>query len=269
MRHWDAYRGHVLLDVAAIVVPRDGQLMTQSATFADGSSKLDFGRWFGNHQPVHLEIGAGFGTWIEERARAYPHINFVANEQIPGRIASLLTRFQCESLLAESPVSTFPSSSSLPSPPPSVVEYCASFPPALPPTSSSVFAPNLRTAVAPAEVLFRAFLRKDSLHTLYVNFPDPWPKRRHAKYRLFSPELLPLIVSRLSPGATIHITTDHLEYLQWSIANLLKQPLLRPALAPPFYSRQLPPDYETVAFTEYAEALAPEHYYSEWRRVPS
>ena len=50
------------------------------------------------------------------------------------------------------------------------------------------------------------------LRTVYIFFPDPWPKRRHHRRRLFSPEFLDILWSRLEPGGTVQVATDHLDY---------------------------------------------------------
>src|SRR3990167_5547685 len=34
----------------------------------------------------------------------------------------------------------------------------------------------------------RHYLRDQSIEGIFINFPDPWPKERHAKHRLFQSE---------------------------------------------------------------------------------
>ncbi len=48
-------------------------------------------------------------------------------------------------------------------------------------------------------------------------YPDPWPKRRHSKNRLFGPLLLPLILSRLALNGTWLFATDMKAY--WELAQ--------------------------------------------------
>ena len=47
---------------------------------------------------------------------------------------------------------------------------------------------------------------------VFVAFTDPWPKRRHHRRRLFGPEFLDVLWSRLETGGTIQVATDHLDY---------------------------------------------------------
>jgi tRNA (guanine-N7-)-methyltransferase len=47
---------------------------------------------------------------------------------------------------------------------------------------------------------------------VHVYFPDPWPKSRHHKRRLFDPETVDLVLSLLRPGGRLYFATDFLEY---------------------------------------------------------
>ena len=58
-----------------------------------------------------------------------------------------------------------------------------------------------------AAVLPRAFARE-----IHVYFPDPWPKSRHQRRRLFSPASLDLVLGALEPGGRLSFATDHLDY---------------------------------------------------------
>ena len=51
-----------------------------------------------------------------------------------------------------------------------------------------------------------------SLDGLYVNFPDPWDRRRWKKHRLISEHSLAVIKQILKPGAFLSYKTDHAEY---------------------------------------------------------
>lgn len=53
-----------------------------------------------------------------------------------------------------------------------------------------------------------------AVSVFYVFFPDPWPKRRHHRRRLFSPEFLARVHAALAPEGIIHVATDHGDYAQ-------------------------------------------------------
>lgn len=52
---------------------------------------------------------------------------------------------------------------------------------------------------------------------IYINFCDPWPKKRSAKRRLTSPLFLKIYKSILKPGGEIHFKTDNLPLFEYSL----------------------------------------------------
>jgi len=56
---------------------------------------------------------------------------------------------------------------------------------------------------------------------VYVFFPDPWPKRKHHRRRLFNSHFLDVLHSRMKDGAELHAATDHLAYFD-EIQELLE-----------------------------------------------
>lgn len=59
-----------------------------------------------------------------------------------------------------------------------------------------------------------------SVAALHVFFPDPWPKKRHAKRRLFSPDFVRAASVALAPGGALRVATDNLPYFE-SIREVL------------------------------------------------
>jgi tRNA (guanine-N7-)-methyltransferase len=47
---------------------------------------------------------------------------------------------------------------------------------------------------------------------VHVYFPDPWPKSRHHKRRLFDPETVDLVLRLLREGGRLSFATDFLDY---------------------------------------------------------
>ena len=58
------------------------------------------------------------------------------------------------------------------------------------------------------------WLPQASVGRVFILFPDPWPKKRHAKRRLISPKLLGLLAQIMRPGAQLRIATDIGDYLR-------------------------------------------------------
>ena len=64
----------------------------------------------------------------------------------------------------------------------------------------------------------RALLRSlpdACLDRVFLLFPDPWPKARHAKRRFVHPEQVPLVARVLRPGGEWRVATDDPTYQAW------------------------------------------------------
>lgn len=83
---------------------------------------------------------------------------------------------------------------------------------------------NLRILRLEAFYTFYYLLPRHRLRTVYVFFPDPWPKRRHHSRRLFSPLFLDALWARLIMGGTIEVATDHTHYFDEIRANFAADP---------------------------------------------
>ena len=79
--------------------------------------------------------------------------------------------------------------------------------------------PALTDLIAPA-----------SLAEVRIWFPDPWPKARHHKRRLVTPQFADLVASRLALGGRVHVATDHPDYAEVIGAVLDEAPLLEAEL---------------------------------------
>jgi len=60
--------------------------------------------------------------------------------------------------------------------------------------------------------LLAAVLPAGFASALHVYFPDPWPKSRHHKRRLFDPETVDLVLRLLRRGGRLSFATDFLDY---------------------------------------------------------
>ena len=75
---------------------------------------------------------------------------------------------------------------------------------------------NVRLLKTNANLAVRQLFAPDSLDSIIVNFPDPWPKERHEKNRLLQDSFFKLAANRLKPGGSIRLATDHPEYLEFA-----------------------------------------------------
>jgi len=65
---------------------------------------------------------------------------------------------------------------------------------------------------------------ENELDGIFYFFPDPWPKTRHNKKRLFKKEFLEAAYSSLKSKGKIYIKTDHDEYFSWMQKVITDQP---------------------------------------------
>lgn len=63
-----------------------------------------------------------------------------------------------------------------------------------------------------AQYLAGAVLPKGFARAVHIYFPDPWPKLRHHRRRLFAADSLDLVQGLLAPGGRLFFATDFLAY---------------------------------------------------------
>jgi tRNA (guanine-N7-)-methyltransferase len=126
-----------------------------------------------------LEVGFGGGEHALAQVRAHPEVTLIACEVFENGICSLLSALVPEGDEALAPLP-----------------------------------PNLHLWTDDARVLLRT-LPDASLDQLFLLFPDPWPKARHAKRRFVHPAMLPLLARVLKPGGVWRVASDDPTYQAW------------------------------------------------------
>jgi tRNA (guanine-N7-)-methyltransferase len=71
---------------------------------------------------------------------------------------------------------------------------------------------NLTIACGMAQTITTHFLVEGSIERIYINFPDPWPKDRHAKHRIFQGPFIEDMARVLKPGGRLIAATDDAPY---------------------------------------------------------
>ncbi|PZW50397.1 tRNA (guanine-N7-)-methyltransferase [Humitalea rosea] len=141
-----------------------------------------------------LEVGFGGGEHALALHAENPEVGLIASEVFANGLCSLLTRLVPEEAEATAP---------------------------LPDT--------LRLWDDDARHLLAA-MPDASLDRLYLMFPDPWPKARHAKRRFVHPAALALVARVLKPGAEWRIASDDPTYQDWVAETFANQSLFRQIL---------------------------------------
>ncbi|MBP7074412.1 MAG: tRNA (guanine(46)-N(7))-methyltransferase TrmB [Rhabdochlamydiaceae bacterium] len=99
---------------------------------------------------------------------------------------------------------------------------------------------NLFIVCGDAQIFIREYLKDQSIDGVFVNFPDPWPKEKHAKNRLFQPPFMKELSRTVKSGAPFIVATDD-----------------------PPYSEQL--CEVTLASGEWDPVFKTPHYVTEWQ----
>ncbi len=107
---------------------------------------------------------------------------------------------------------------------------------------------NVRLVEAPAQDVVADALPDAGVASFWINFPDPWPKKRHFKRRLIQPALVELLCRRLVPGGLLEIATDHDAYAEWIDEILRKAPGLTNLHAPRPWLSEPPPGRKPTAY---------------------
>lgn len=84
---------------------------------------------------------------------------------------------------------------------------------------------NLSFVKAEARETLDALPEWVTIGEAFMLFPDPWPKKRHWKNRLFSSEFLGELADRCHTGTRFHFRTDHEGYFAWAMEIVGNQKL--------------------------------------------
>lgn len=143
------------------------------------------GKWreyFGNDNPIRIEIGMGKGQFIESLAAKNPDINYIGIERYDTVILKAIKKR--EALEKEGAVL-----SNL--------------------TFISIDARLLADVFAPGEV-----------DRIYLNFSDPWPKDRQANRRLTSPVFMKIYREFLKTDGQLEFKTDNMGLFDYSLESI-------------------------------------------------
>jgi tRNA (guanine-N7-)-methyltransferase len=77
---------------------------------------------------------------------------------------------------------------------------------------------NVRVVRGDGVQVLTDLIAPGSLAELWLFFPDPWPKTRHFKRRLVTPEFAELVASRLRRGGVFRLATDWAPYAERMLA---------------------------------------------------
>jgi tRNA (guanine-N7-)-methyltransferase len=99
---------------------------------------------------------------------------------------------------------------------------------------------NVRLLHGRAERSVADLLPEGSLSQCWINFPDPWPKKRHQRRRLVDPSFIGRLTARIARGGELHLATDHVDYAEAMDAALTAETRLENRFAPDRFRSVVP-----------------------------
>lgn len=81
---------------------------------------------------------------------------------------------------------------------------------------------NLLVVCGEALTTSRHYFPASSLREIYINFPDPWPKKRHWKNRIIQPDFIAEVERTLLPGGRLTVVTDDIPYSEVILQEMAK-----------------------------------------------
>jgi tRNA (guanine-N7-)-methyltransferase len=111
---------------------------------------------------------------------------------------------------------------------------------------------NVRIFDEDARLLLPA-LPDRCLSRVFLLFPDPWPKARHAKRRFVGPHNLATLARLMKPGAELRVASDHPVYIGWTLEQVPPHPAFAWTPLGPEDWRRAPADHMRTRYEQKAE----------------
>lgn len=157
---------------------KNKQEIMDASSYLITDAKQYYGKWnnlFNNSNPIHIEIGAGKGNFIINKAIQNPNINFIGIEKFDSVLARCLQKIPDD-------------------------------------------LNNLKIVRMNALEIEEVF--DHEVDTIYLNFSDPWPKKRWHKRRLTSDVFLEKYDSVFKNDNHIIQKTDNRDLFEYSVISL-------------------------------------------------
>ena len=84
---------------------------------------------------------------------------------------------------------------------------------------------NIFVLCSRAEEFCEEYVPRQKVERIFVNFPDPWPKRKHIKNRLLSAQFFTSVQKITKKGSKLTLATDAAFYADWAIEEAKKSGL--------------------------------------------
>ena len=119
---------------------------------------------------------------------------------------------------------------------------------------------NLLVVLGEGLTFTKFYLPATSVHEVYINFPDPWPKNCHSKHRLLQKEFMQEITRIIPDNAKIIIATDDEITMQRTCDMFLSSEKWQSTFAYPYYVQNWQ-DYGYSYFSSLWQSKGKEIFY--------
>lgn len=137
--------------------------------------------WFETKRPLYLEVGCGKGSFVGQMALLYPDINFIAvdikNDMLGVGRRNIVKLFE----------------------------------------NTQREIDNIALVSYNVEQIDKIIAPEDKIERLFINFCNPWPRKKHKKRRLTFPRKLEMYKKFLVDKGCIYFKTDDDELFEESL----------------------------------------------------
>ncbi len=99
---------------------------------------------------------------------------------------------------------------------------------------------NLFVVFGEGGIFSKYYLQESFVDSIYINFPDPWPKKKHIKNRIVNDQFLKELLRILKKEGKAIIVTDDDNYSQEIISHFLSNDKYLPAFEKPYFINSWP-----------------------------
>ncbi len=124
---------------------------------------------------------------------------------------------------------------------------------------------NLFVVMGEAKTFTKYYLLKESIDNIFINFPDPWPKKKHAKNRLLKKDFLTEVSRVLKQDHEITVVTDDTVYSKQAIDTFVEHKDYQNIYPSPYYVNELI-DYGASYFNDLFVSQKKDIFYIKFKK---
>lgn len=113
---------------------------------------------------------------------------------------------------------------------------------------SPITHPNVRLMRLLVDAGISKLFAPESVSGVFIQHPDPWPKRKHHRRRLIQADFLNALAHIMKPDALVQISTDHVGYANWILEEFIASPCFVSVYDDPLRTQSTFEDHITTWF---------------------